>query len=106
MAPSTRRRAPTPGSTPETCSSPWARRRSCARSKSCSRRLGPLPGSPLSRLEAALAEATGTAVELARPPETEQGDYATTAALKAAPVRRRAPRELGAEIAAAAERLP
>jgi len=65
-----------------------------------------LPASPLSRLEAALTEAAGTAVELERPPETEEGDYATTAALKTAPARRRPPREIAAELAAASESLP
>jgi arginyl-tRNA synthetase len=52
-----------------------------------------------------LAAQLGPDVALERPPEAEHGDYATNAALKLAGARRRPPRELAAEIAAAAEAL-
>jgi arginyl-tRNA synthetase len=53
-----------------------------------------------------LAEALGPDVVLERPAEATHGDYATNAALKLAGVRRQAPRELAAELAALAESLP
>jgi arginyl-tRNA synthetase len=53
-----------------------------------------------------LAALLGPEIVLERPPEAEHGDYATNAALKLAGVRRRPPRELAAELAAAAEALP
>ena len=57
---------------------------------------------PVSRLGDALADVAGAPVELERPSDAEHGDYATTVALKLAPSRKRAPRELAAEIATAA----
>jgi arginyl-tRNA synthetase len=54
----------------------------------------------------ALAAQLGPEVVLERPSESEHGDYATNAALRLAGVRRMAPRELAAELAAAAEALP
>jgi arginyl-tRNA synthetase len=54
----------------------------------------------------ALAAQLGPEVVLERPSESEHGDYATNAALRLAGVRRTAPRELAAELAAAAEALP
>jgi len=56
----------------------------------------------LTRLEEALAEIAGTPVELERPSSPEHGDYATNVALRVAPARGQAPRELAEEIAAAA----
>jgi arginyl-tRNA synthetase len=56
----------------------------------------------LTRLEEALADLAGAPVELERPGEPEHGDYATNVALRVAPGRGRAPRELAAEIAAEA----
>jgi arginyl-tRNA synthetase len=53
-----------------------------------------------------LASALGAEVTLERPADPEHGDYATNAALKLAGVRRRPPRELATELAAAAEALP
>jgi arginyl-tRNA synthetase len=53
-----------------------------------------------------LAESVGAGVELERPTDPEHGDYATNAALRLARTRRQAPRELAAELAAAAETLP
>jgi arginyl-tRNA synthetase len=55
---------------------------------------------------AALAARVGAGVSLERPADEAHGDYATNAALKLAGARRRAPRELAAEIVAAAEALP
>jgi arginyl-tRNA synthetase len=57
------------------------------------------------RLAVALGEAVGTNVELERPSDPSHGDYATNAAMRLAPVRRRPPRELGEEIASAAAQL-
>ena len=54
----------------------------------------------------ALARALGADVTLERPSEAEHGDYATNAALKLAGTRRQAPRELAAELVAAASALP
>jgi arginyl-tRNA synthetase len=62
--------------------------------------------SALSRLEAGLSEAVGMEIELERPSDPAHGDYATNAALKAAPARGRPPRELAEELAAAATALP
>jgi arginyl-tRNA synthetase len=53
-----------------------------------------------------LASELGPEVVLERPSDAEHGDYATNAALKLAGVRRMAPRELAAELAAEAEKLP
>ncbi len=60
----------------------------------------------LARLERALAEAAGVEVKLERPGNPAHGDYATNVALRAAPVRRRAPLELAGELAEAAAALP
>jgi arginyl-tRNA synthetase len=57
------------------------------------------------RLAVALGEAVGTDVALERPSDPSHGDYATNAAMRLAPVRRRPPRELGEEIASAAVQL-
>lgn len=53
-----------------------------------------------------LAAALGADVVLERPAEPTHGDYATNAALKLAGARRRPPRELAAELAEEAGRLP
>ncbi|HET7145674.1 MAG TPA: arginine--tRNA ligase [Gaiellaceae bacterium] len=55
---------------------------------------------------AALAERVGADVVLERPSDAAHGDYATNAALRLAGARRQAPRDLAAELAAAAETLP
>jgi arginyl-tRNA synthetase len=60
----------------------------------------------LDRLAAALGELAGTDVELARPPEGQEGDYATNVALRTAKAAGRPPRELAAELAAKAVSLP
>ena len=59
----------------------------------------------VARLEARLSELAGAPVELDRPNDPGHGDYATNAALRLAPARRRPPRELGDELAAAAAGL-
>jgi arginyl-tRNA synthetase len=56
----------------------------------------------ISRLEAELAALAGSAVELERPGDPSHGDYATNVALRVAPARRQAPRDLAGEIAAGA----
>jgi arginyl-tRNA synthetase len=62
-----------------------------------------LAAEPVRALAAELATAAGAELELERPAEAEHGDYATNVALRLAGVRRRAPREIAAEIAQAAE---
>jgi len=54
----------------------------------------------------ALAARVGTGVTLERPSDAEHGDYATNAALRLAGARRQAPREIAAELVAAAQALP
>src|SRR5258708_17073441 len=98
---STRRPSPTFGSSPATCSSASAPQRSCAGSRISSPRASPLAADPVARL----AESLGTGVELERPSDPSHGDYATNAALKRAGTER-PPRELAAELAAQAEKLP
>jgi len=61
-----------------------------------------LPGSAVDRLAAELSELAGAPVELERPAKAEHGDLATSVALRVAPVRGRAPREVAEELAAAA----
>ena len=60
-----------------------------------------MPADPVEQLAAQL----GAEVELERPADPAHGDYATNAALRLAGVRRRAPRELAAELVASAEAL-
>jgi arginyl-tRNA synthetase len=57
---------------------------------------------PVLQLAERLTDVAGAAVELERPGDPEHGDYATNVALRLAPSQRRAPRDLAAEIAAAA----
>ena len=65
-----------------------------------------MPPRALDRLAAGLGEAAGAPVELGRPGNPAHGDYATNVALRIAPERRRAPRELAEELAVAAAALP
>jgi arginyl-tRNA synthetase len=65
-----------------------------------------LPARAVEEVAAGLAEAAGAEVELERPSDPAHGDYATNVALRLAPVRKRAPRELAEELAAAAAALP
>ena len=61
-----------------------------------------MPASAVERLASALEQLAGCPVELERPSDPAHGDYATNAALRLAPARKRAPRELAEELAAAA----
>jgi arginyl-tRNA synthetase len=65
-----------------------------------------LPARQIEELAAALAGLAGTEVELERPSDPAHGDYATNVALRLAPARKRSPRELAEELAAAAAALP
>jgi arginyl-tRNA synthetase len=65
-----------------------------------------LPADPVRELAETLGGLIGGEVVLERPGEAEHGDYATNAALRLAGARRRPPRELASEIAAAASELP
>jgi arginyl-tRNA synthetase len=65
-----------------------------------------LPAKALQALAADLSRIAGAPVELERPNDPEHGDYATNVALRLAPERRHPPRELAAELAAAAAELP
>ena len=56
----------------------------------------------MTRLEARLSELARADVELDRPNDPAHGDYATNAAMRLAPGRRRSPRELGEELVEAA----
>lgn len=60
----------------------------------------------IERLERGLAEEIGVPVELERPSNPEHGDYATNAAMRAAPLKRKSPMEIAEEIRAAAAGLP
>jgi arginyl-tRNA synthetase len=60
-----------------------------------------LSADPVTALTAELASAVGAELQLERPADPEHGDYATNVALQLAAVRRRPPRELAEEIAAA-----
>jgi len=64
-----------------------------------------LPANAVDRLADELGEATGVAVALERPSDPAHGDYATNAALRAAGVQRRLPRELAEELAERARAL-
>jgi arginyl-tRNA synthetase len=57
---------------------------------------------PVSRLATELTDVAGAPVELERPGDVDHGDYATNVALRLAPTRQRAPRDIAAEIAAEA----
>ena len=65
-----------------------------------------MPADPVTKLAAALGDAVGAAVELERPSDPTHGDYATNVAMRLAGTRRKPPRELAAEVAAAAATLP
>jgi arginyl-tRNA synthetase len=65
-----------------------------------------VPARSIAELAAALAVAAGADVELERPSDPEHGDYATNVALRLAPARKRAPRELAEDLADSARALP
>jgi arginyl-tRNA synthetase len=58
-----------------------------------------LPNSAVQRLTARVSQIAGTDVELERPNDPTHGDFATNVALQTAPVHKRPPRELAAELA-------
>jgi arginyl-tRNA synthetase len=60
----------------------------------------------IARIESALTDGLGVAVALERPGNPEHGDYATNAALRAAPLRGRPPMEIAQELGAVAASLP
>ena len=64
----------------------------------------PLPS--IERLAAELSASAGAAIELSRPNDAAHGDFATNAALKLAPQRKQAPRELAQELAGILGALP
>src|SRR4029450_1930455 len=60
----------------------------------------------IARLERGLEEELGVPVALERPSNPEHGDYATNAAMRAAPVKRKPPMEIAEELRVAATALP
>jgi arginyl-tRNA synthetase len=62
----------------------------------------PLAVDPVAQLATALSDVVGVPVALERPADPEHGDYATNVALRLAPTRGRAPREIADEIATGA----
>ena len=60
----------------------------------------------IARLERGLEDELGVPVELERPNNPEHGDYATNAAMRAAPVKRRSPMEIAEELRVVASTLP
>src|SRR5512132_193321 len=71
-------------------------------SSSTALRYSPMPAEAIARIERSLHEGLGVPVTLERPGLAEHGDYATNAALRAAPTLRRAPLEIAEELRAAA----
>ena len=65
-----------------------------------------MPPEAIARIERALEGALGAPVPLERPGQAEHGDYATNAALQAAPRLRRAPLEIAEELRAVAVAIP
>jgi arginyl-tRNA synthetase len=65
-----------------------------------------LAASAVERLAQSVGQVVGAPVQLERPSDAAHGDYATNAALRLAPERRRPPRELAEEIAAGVAALP
>jgi arginyl-tRNA synthetase len=65
-----------------------------------------LPANAVERLAERVSGVAGTTVELERPKDAAHGDYATNVALRLAATKRRPPRELAGELAAAVEELP
>jgi arginyl-tRNA synthetase len=59
----------------------------------------------IARIEKGLGDGLGVPVTLERPAQAEHGDYATNAALRAAPVQRKAPMAIAEELRAAASRV-
>src|SRR5881396_3139936 len=71
-------------------------------SSSTALRYSPMPAQAIARIERGLEDGLGVPVVLERPGQPEHGDYATNAALRAAPGKRRPPMEIAEELRAAA----
>jgi len=65
-----------------------------------------LRANSVERVAAEIGKLAGSEVELERPHDPAHGDYATNVALRTAPARQRAPRELAAELAQRVTDLP
>ena len=57
-----------------------------------------MPAEAISRIERGLEDGLGVSVTLERPAQAEHGDYATNAALRAAPQQRRSPLEIAEDL--------
>jgi arginyl-tRNA synthetase len=57
-----------------------------------------MPAEAIARIERGLEDGLGVPVTLERPGQAEHGDYATNAALRAAPMKRRPPMEIAEEL--------
>jgi arginyl-tRNA synthetase len=64
-----------------------------------------MPAEAIARIERGLENGLGVPVTLERPGQAEHGDYATNAALRAAPTKRKPPMEIAEEIRVAATRV-
>jgi arginyl-tRNA synthetase len=64
-----------------------------------------MPAEAIVRIERSLRDGLGVAVTLERPGQAEHGDYATNAALRAAPQLRRAPLEIAEELRSVATQI-
>src|SRR5207302_7227544 len=92
-------------STRATCSAGLGPPRRFGRSRTCSPRSGTLPANAISRLAAEISKLADAPVELERPSDPVHGDYATNVALRSAPGKKRAPREVAEELAERARGL-
>src|SRR6188508_2804081 len=75
-------------------------------SSSTALRYSRMAAKAIERLERGLADEIGVPVELERPSNPEHGDYATNAAMRAAPLKLKSPMEIAEEIRAVASALP
>src|SRR5262245_5151651 len=75
-------------------------------SSSTALRYSRMAAKAIERLERGLEDGLGVPVELERPSNPEHGDYATNAALRAAPVKRKPPMEIAEELRVVASGLP
>src|SRR4051812_14951748 len=75
-------------------------------SSSTALRYSRMTAKAIERLERGLEDGLGVRVELERPHNPEHGDYATNAALRAAPIKRKPPMEIAEELRAVAAALP
>src|SRR3954453_14481979 len=75
-------------------------------SSSTALRYSRMTAKAIERLERGLEDGLGVRVELERPNNPEHGDYATNAALRAAPVKRKPPMEIAEELREGASVLP